>query len=159
MAYLRSCLDHVVRVALLRENYFWSVYIRGRYTRESCPEYLKPEAFSRLQAGLVDRVSIRTGTVTEALARCEEPFTAFVLLDHMDWMARRPALLADEWERLFAAAAPNARIIFRSGAPDASFLPGGVRDRLRFDRERAQALHTRDRVGTYGSFHIAHVLS
>ena len=32
-----GCLDHVVAVALLRENYFWSVYIRGRYTRERLP--------------------------------------------------------------------------------------------------------------------------
>jgi S-adenosylmethionine-diacylglycerol 3-amino-3-carboxypropyl transferase len=157
--YLRECLDHVISVALLRENYFWAVYIRGRYTRESCPEYLKREAFARLQAGLVDRVSVRTGTVTEALERCEEPFTAFVLLDHMDWMAKRPAQLSEEWDRIFAAAAPGARIIFRSGAREVSFLPGFVRERLRFDRERALALHRRDRVGTYGSFHIAHVLS
>jgi hypothetical protein len=27
--------------------------------------------------------------------------------------------------------------------------------RLRFERERAEALHRRDRVGTYASFHIA----
>jgi S-adenosylmethionine-diacylglycerol 3-amino-3-carboxypropyl transferase len=159
VAYLRSCLDHVMQVALLRENYFWGVYIRGRYTHESCPEYLKREAFAKLQAGLVDHVEVRTGTVTESLGRDAGPFTAFVLLDHMDWMAQRPALLADEWQRIFAAAAPGARIIFRSGAADPSFLPGDVRERLRFDRERAQALHLRDRVGTYGSFHIAHVLA
>ena len=159
VAYLRECLDHVVSVALLRENYFWSVYIRGRYTRESCPEYLKREAFAALRAGLVDRVTVRTGTVTESLAECSEPFTAFVLLDHMDWMARRPALLGEEWRRIFAAAAPGARIIFRSGSRDASFLPAAVRERLRFDRQRALDLHRRDRVGTYGSFHIAHVLA
>ena len=159
VAYLRECLDHVISVALLRENYFWAVYIRGRYTRESCPEYLKPESFARLQAGLVDRVEVRTGTVTESLAEGAGPFTAFVLLDHMDWMASRPALLVEEWRRIFAAAAPGARIIFRSGAREPSFLPGSVRERLRFDRARARALHRRDRVGTYGSFHIAHVLA
>lgn len=159
VAYLRECLDHVVRVALLRDNYFWGVYIRGRYTRESCPEYLKREAFERLRAGLVDRIEVRTGTVTESLARDAGPFTAFVLLDHMDWMARKPALLAEEWRRLLAAAAPGARVIFRSGAREAWFLPAAARERLRFDRERAAELHRRDRVGTYGSFHIAHVLA
>src|SRR5262245_16648871 len=104
VAYLRECLDHVMRVALLRDNYFWGVYIRGRYTRESCPEYLKRDSFERLKAGLVDRVAVRTGTVTGSLEPGGEPFTAFVLLDHMDWMARRPALLSEEWERIFAAA-------------------------------------------------------
>lgn len=104
-------------------------------------------------------VSVRTGTVTGSLEACQHPFTAFVLLDHMDWMARRPALLAEEWQRIFAAAAPGARIIFRSGAVEATFLPGSVRERLRFECERALELHRRDRVGTYGSFHIAHVLA
>jgi S-adenosylmethionine-diacylglycerol 3-amino-3-carboxypropyl transferase len=159
VAYLRECLDHVIGVALLRDNYFWNVYIRGHYTHESCPEYLKRDQFARLQAGLVDRVSLHTGTVTDSLAAGGERFTAFVLLDHMDWMARRPALLLEEWRRIFAAAAPGARLIFRSGSREASFLPGAVRERLRFEHDRAQAIHRLDRVGTYGSFHIAHVLA
>jgi S-adenosylmethionine-diacylglycerol 3-amino-3-carboxypropyl transferase len=159
VAYLRACLDHVAGVALLRENYFWSVYIRGRYTAEACPEYLKAAQFARLQAGLAGNVRVSTGTVTGCLAGETEPFTAFVLLDHMDWMVRRPALLHDEWRRIFAQAAPGARVIFRSGAREATFLPAAVRERLAFDPERAERLHRRDRVGTYGSFHIARVLA
>lgn len=159
VGYLRACLDHVAAVALLRENYFWSVYIRGSYTREACPEYLRASRFARLQAGLVENVRVATGTVTGCLAGETEPFTAFVLLDHMDWMVRRPALLQEEWRRIFARAAPGARVIFRSGARDASFLPAAVRERLAFDPERAERLHRRDRVGTYGSFHIARVLA
>ena len=49
----------------------------------------------------------------------------------------------------------GARVIFRSGAPDARFLPPSVRRRLVFDVERAERLHRQDRVGTYASFHIA----
>jgi S-adenosylmethionine-diacylglycerol 3-amino-3-carboxypropyl transferase len=159
VAYLRACLDHVAAVALLRENYFWSVYIRGSYTHDACPEYLKAAQFARLQAGLADNVRVATGTVTGCLAGETEPFTAFVLLDHMDWMVRRPELLRDEWRRIFARAAPGARVIFRSGAREATFLPAAVRERLAFDPERAERLHRRDRVGTYGSFHIARVLA
>jgi S-adenosylmethionine-diacylglycerol 3-amino-3-carboxypropyl transferase len=159
VAYLRACLDHVAAVALLRENYFWSVYIRGSYTRDACPEYLKAAAFAQLQAGLVDNIRVATATVTACLERETEPFTAFVLLDHMDWMARRPSLLEEEWRRIFALSAPGARVIFRSGAREASFLPAAVRERLAFDPERAERLHRRDRVGTYGSFHIARVLA
>lgn len=153
--FLRECLARVMTVALLRDNYFWAVYILGRYSRETCPEYLKPEAFARLKAGLVDRIEIRTGTVTEALARERRSVSAFVLLDHMDWLAERPALLEEEWERIFEAAAPGARAIFRSGGTDCRFLPAAIRERLVFEPERAARLHARDRVGTYGSFHIA----
>ena len=153
--YLRDCLDHVMSVALLRENYFWSVYLTGAYTAESCPRYLQEESFARLKAGLVENVSTFTGTVTECCARQEEPITAFVLLDHMDWLAPHPRLLEEEWNGIFRLAGPGARVIFRSGGSDELFLPLSVLRRLRFEHERAAELHRRDRVGTYASFHIA----
>jgi S-adenosylmethionine-diacylglycerol 3-amino-3-carboxypropyl transferase len=153
--YIAACLDHVMSVALLRDNYFWRVYITGGYAPGACPEYLKPHNFERLQHGLVDNVATFTSTVTAYLARERGPFSAFVLLDHMDWLAPYRDQLEAEWERIFAAASPEARVIFRSGAMDASFLPARVRERLSFDPETAQALHRQDRVGTYASFHIA----
>ena len=156
--FLRGCLDHVMSVGLLRQNYFWTVYLHGSYTRESCPEYLKADNFARLKSGLVDHVETFTGTVTDCLARPEQAFDAFVLLDHMDWLATRPRLLEEEWQGIFRAAAPGARVIFRSGGEDVSFLPVAALRRLRFERERAAALHSRDRVGTYASFHIAHLV-
>jgi S-adenosylmethionine-diacylglycerol 3-amino-3-carboxypropyl transferase len=154
-AFLNDCLDHVMQVALLRENYFWSVYLTGSYTRESCPRYLEPSSFARLKAGLVDNVTSFTGTVTECLARQSEPITAFVLLDHMDWLAPQPQLVEQEWDGIFRVAGPGARVIFRSGARDARVLPLSVVRRLHFEHERARMLHRRDRVGTYASFHIA----
>jgi S-adenosylmethionine-diacylglycerol 3-amino-3-carboxypropyl transferase len=154
-AFLRDCIDHVMSVALLRENYFWSVYLTGSYSRESCPRYLQVESFSRLKAGLVENVRTFTGTVTECLARETRPITAFVLLDHMDWLAQKPRLLEEEWAGIFRMAGSGARVIFRSGGRDELFLPLSVLRRLRFERERAEALHRRDRVGTYASFHIA----
>ena len=157
VGFLRGCLDHVMSVALLRDNYFWSVYINGRYTRESCPEYLKRPNFERLKAGLVGNVRSVTATVTQCLAEDEEGFSAFVLLDHMDWLAESPRLLEEEWGRIFASARPGARVIFRSGGTDARFLPVSVARRLVFDAERASLLHLQDRVGTYGSFHIGHL--
>jgi S-adenosylmethionine-diacylglycerol 3-amino-3-carboxypropyl transferase len=153
--FIGDCLDHVMSVALLRDNYFWSVYATGSYARESCPEYLKEGNFKLLKAGLVRNVETRTATVTECLRDEREPLTAFVLLDHMDWLVGRTGALEDEWARIFASAAPRARAIFRSGGPDASFLPPSVLARLSFDSERAAALHLQDRVGTYTSFHIA----
>jgi S-adenosylmethionine-diacylglycerol 3-amino-3-carboxypropyl transferase len=158
VGFLRDCLDHVMSVSLLRDNYFWSVYLNGRYERRSCPEYLKPENFARLKAGLVDNVTTFTGTVTECLAAERESVSAFVLLDHMDWLAREPRLLAEEWERIFAAARRGARVIFRSGGASELFLPAFALRRLVFDRERAAALHLQDRVGTYASFHIARLV-
>jgi S-adenosylmethionine-diacylglycerol 3-amino-3-carboxypropyl transferase len=156
VGFLRDCLDRVMSVCLLRENYFWSVYLRGGYTPESCPRYLSRDGFARLQSGLADRVSTRTATVTAALRSHDtEPISAFVLLDHLDWLIPHPELIEEEWRAIFASAAPGARVIFRSGGADAAFLPAAVRERLDFDAHRARQLHARDRVATYGSFHIA----
>jgi S-adenosylmethionine-diacylglycerol 3-amino-3-carboxypropyl transferase len=153
--FVRDRLDATMSRGLLRENYFWRLYIEGRYRREGCPEYLTQEGFERLRGGLVDNVSSETGTVTSYLAEDDEGFSAFVLLDHMDWLASTPALIEEEWEQILRRAAPGARVIFRSAAQDESFLPSSVRRRLSFDPDRASKLHARDRVGTYGSFHIA----
>jgi S-adenosylmethionine-diacylglycerol 3-amino-3-carboxypropyl transferase len=155
--YLRECLDQVMSVTLLRENYFWSVYLTGAYSRDCCPEYLKRDPFERLKAGLVDNVAIETGLLADVLRRNPARYSVFVLLDHMDWLADLPSVLEQEWREVAAKAAPGARVIFRSAARDASFLPRPVAECLRFDRQRAEALHRLDRVGTYGSFHIAEI--
>ena len=155
--FLDACFERVFSVALLRDNYFWLAYLTGRYTRDACPEYLRRESFEKLKAGLIDNVAVRTATVADELAREQEPFSAFVLLDHMDWLARRHEQLEAEWRQIRARAAIGARIIFRSGATDATFLPETVHRALRFDFARAAALHRLDRVGTYGSFHLAHM--
>ena len=146
--------------------------MRGHYTQDCCPEYLKPDNFHALKAGLVDRIVPHTTTVTEHLNRCEEPISRFVLLDHMDWMANyAPAALSEEWQALYDRAAPGSRVLFRSASPEVSFLdsilisdhhgssPTPLMERLRFDRPLAQKLHEQDRVHTYASFHIADLVT
>ncbi len=155
VGYLRACLDRVMSVALLRHNYFWRVYVTGSYDGGACPRYLEPEGFARLKAGLVDRVEAHTATVADFLAGDGRRFSAFVLLDHMDWMTGQPGLLLEEWRQILDHAAAGARVIFRSAGADAGFLPASVLERLAFAPETTRRLHALDRVGTYGSFHLA----
>jgi len=150
----------------LAENYFWRVYLTGRYTRECCPEYLKPEGFARLRQGLADRVSVHTTSVQGFLERHPGRISRFVLLDHMDWLADRHfPLLESEWQAIVDRARPGARILWRSGGVRTDFVDRAhvtvdgrsrpVGELLRYHREMAQDLHRRCRVHTYGSFHIA----
>ena len=76
----------------------------------------------------------------------------------LDYALSGARVLEEEWSGIFRSAAPGARVIFRSGGRDVRFLPLSVLHRLRFERERAAQLHQRDRVGTYGSFHIARLV-
>ena len=166
--FAREAFDYVARCIPVWSNYFWTVYLRGRYTRDCCPEYLRRANFERLKDGLANRVTVHTCTVTELLERTRERLSKFVLLDHMDWMsAYRPDALAGEWNAILARAADGARAIFRSAHANPAYLAavrvGTGADRrpllesLRFHPELAARLQREDRVHTYAGFHIADV--
>lgn len=164
--YIRDAIDYVFRNLPVTENYFWRVYLYGSYTRDCCPEYLKPDNFAALKGGLVDRIEAHTCTVTEFLERSDEPVSRFVLLDHMDWMSSyHPTALIEEWNAILARAKPGARILLRSAHANPTFLNwveiGAAHKRLhevlRFDHELAASLQRLDRVHTYAGFMIADI--
>jgi S-adenosylmethionine-diacylglycerol 3-amino-3-carboxypropyl transferase len=164
--FVQDCVDAVFGQLPLADNYFWRVYIGGSYTPACCPEYLKPDNFERLKAGFVDCIHVSTDSVQGFLEKHPQRISRFVLLDHMDWLADRcfPLLVA-EWQAIVDRATPDARVIWRSGGLEASFLDRvqvatGSRYRalpelLHHHRQLAATLHARDRVHTYGSFAIA----
>lgn len=165
--FVREAIEYVFRELPVADNYFWRVYVEGRYTRACCPEYLKPANFLALKSGLADRIQPRTGTVTDFLREVRQPITRFVLLDHMDWMSSyHPAALVEEWNAILDRAKSGARILLRSAHADPDFLkwvrvgPGQQRldQVLRFDHDLAARLHRQDRVHTYAGFRIAHVV-
>jgi S-adenosylmethionine-diacylglycerol 3-amino-3-carboxypropyl transferase len=164
--FVQDCVEAVFTQIPLRDNYFWRVYMTGRYTPECCPEYLKRENFERLKAGLIDRVSVHTDSVQGFLEKNDVPISRFVLLDHMDWLSDKffPMLEA-EWQAILSRATSDARAIWRSGGLRTEFLNdvrvrqnGSMRplpEMLEYDRDLAAELHAKDRVHTYGSFYIA----
>lgn len=164
--FVREAIEYVVRELPLADNYFWRLYLNGRYHPDCCPEYLKPDRFAALQGGLVHRITTHTCTVTEFLHETRRPISRFVLLDHMDWMSSyHPEALVEEWNALLARARAGARILLRSAHEDPAFLHWirvGPRRQpldqvLRFQPELAARLHVADRVHTYAGFKIADV--
>jgi S-adenosylmethionine-diacylglycerol 3-amino-3-carboxypropyl transferase len=164
--FIRTAIEYVFRQLPVADNYFWRVYVAGRYTRDCCPEYLKLDNFQALKGGLVERIRTHTCTVTEFLHDTKRPVSRFVLLDHMDWMSSyHPAALVEEWNAILARARGGARILLRSAHADPAFLNwvrvGHARQRLddvlHIDRALAARLHLDDRVHTYAGFMIADV--
>lgn len=153
--YVKERLRYVLTSVPIRQNYFWRVYLTGSYTPDCCPNYLKPEHFAALRER-VGRLTTHTGSLCGFLAEARERFTHFVLLDHQDWMARHlPEELAEEWRLILAKSRPGALVLLRSAGTDAAFIPHNARRKLRFKPELTMPLHTDDRVGTYGSQHLA----
>jgi len=162
--FIKDRVEQVLVKLPFRENYFWRVYLEGSYTRDCCPEYLKEANYPALKEAMA-RLHIHTGKVTDVVRASDKPFTRLVLLDHMDWMSHHdPKGLEDEWNAILGKTAPKARVLFRSAGLREDFLDPlpvqyqGTRQRLGdlLTRQTALAeeLHQRDRVNTYGSFHI-----
>jgi len=169
--FIRASIEYVFRQLPMWDNYFWSVYIRGKYGQNCCPEYLKRDNFLALKNGLAEAVQPHTTTITEFLDLTPDRISKFVLLDHMDWMeGYYPEALADEWRAIFATATPDARLLFRSAHLQPKYLsdlnvvsPNGagcipLSECLQFHSDLAATLQKQDRVYTYAGFHIADVV-
>ncbi|MEI6246812.1 MAG: BtaA family protein [Acidobacteriota bacterium] len=166
--FIRESIEYVFRELPVSSNYFWTLYLRGSYSRDCCPEYLRPANFDALKAGLVNCIEPRTCTVTDLLRqlrRHEQRVSKYVLLDHMDWMASyHPRALVEEWRAILDRATPRARVIFRSAHSDPAYLDAvrvghrgalrRIRDAVHFRPTLAQELTRDDRVHTYAGFHI-----
>ena len=164
--FIEQVVESVLTQLTIKDNYFWRLYLFGRYRRDCCPRYLEAEHFARLQDGLVDRVQTHTNDITSFLTAHRGSLSHLVLLDHMDWLAReQPAALAAEWQAIVERTRPEATLLWRSGGAQVDFVDSlyvRVRGRTRrlgdllcYDHDLAHALHQRDRVRTYGSFYIA----
>lgn len=164
--FIEDCVSSVFAKIPIHDNYFWRVYVNGSYTKDCCPEYLKPDVFQSMKDGLVDRITTNTCSVQQFLEKHDGTISKFILLDHMDWLSDKffPALEA-EWQAIVDKAAPGARAIWRSGGLRTDFLDdvqvnsGGfsrpLPELLTYNEELSTELHQKDRVHTYGCFYIA----
>lgn len=156
--YIRQCLREVFTERPLQDNYFWKLYFWGRYMPDCCPNYLLAAHFDTLQAR-VDRIATYTMSLNTFLERHPGTYTHFVLLDHQDWLAAhlKPAL-EKEWELIFQNAAPGAKVLLRTAAPDIGFIPRPFREGISWDKELTAAQHRLDRVGTYAGVWVGTIL-
>lgn len=158
--FLEAKLEHILTEIPFWENYFWQVYLRGRYTRECCPNYLREEHQAVLR-GRVGRIKTHSTTIANFLREHPAAYSHYVLLDHQDWMAaHRPEALDEEWRLILENSRPGTAILMRSASPSIDFIPAFARERLALaDEARIETNHSRDRVGTYGCMLFAHVIA
>ncbi|MCA9133459.1 MAG: BtaA family protein [Planctomycetales bacterium] len=165
LKFIQDSMEAVFAKLPIHENYFWRVYITGSYTPECCPEYLKQDNFERLKASDVSNVSVHTDSVQGFLQKGDEKISRFVLLDHMDWLSEHLfPLLELEWQAILERAAPNTRVLWRSGGLRTDFIDRvqvlrdgrqtKLSELLTYHQQQAEELHALDRVHTYGSFYI-----
>lgn len=166
LRFIEDSMEAVFAKLPIADNYFWRVYITGKYTPTCCPEYLKAENFQLMKDRNLDNISVHTDSVQGFLDKNEVAISRYVLLDHMDWLSDHFfPLLESEWQAILKRATPQARVLWRSGGLRTDFIdevsvlrdgkPILLPELLTFNAPLAAELHELDRVHTYGSFYIA----
>eukprot|EP01041_Mallomonas_annulata_P008145 gene8145-16740_t len=135
---------------LVQDNYFYSGYILGYYTKECCPRYLKKENFLKMRKHLqANKLKLVHGTMLSAIDNSDTPITVASLLDHMDWMTDR--MINEEITHLMHKMDKvRGKIFWRSFADDVHSAPLSWLKAVRVD-------DSDDRVGMYWTTWIAHL--
>ncbi len=152
--YIMDCFRQVFCQIPIRDNYFYYVYLNGKYSEDCCPSYLKEQNFDTIRSR-ADRINLHTTSMSQYLKENPGVYSHYVLLDHQDWLAAHnvPALV-EEWELILENSEPGTKILMRSAANEIDFFPEFVLDRVHFERDKTEELHAQDRVGTYGSVYL-----
>jgi S-adenosylmethionine-diacylglycerol 3-amino-3-carboxypropyl transferase len=154
---LRARLEKLACGFPLSENYFaWQAFNRAYAPNASgpLPPYLRKENFDILRQR-ADRVQMLHASLTDIInAMPQASAHRFVLLDAQDWMSDEQ--LNELWQAISHAAAPEARVIFRT-AGEQSILPGRLDPALlsnwTYLEEQSAGFNARDRSAIYGGFH------
>jgi S-adenosylmethionine-diacylglycerol 3-amino-3-carboxypropyl transferase len=155
---LRGRLEKLACGFPISENYFaWQAFNRGYAPNAAgpLPPYLQAAQFENLRSR-VDRLVMLHASLTDTIASMPGASAhRFVLLDAQDWMDDQQ--LNALWSAITEAAAPGARVIFRT-AGEKTILPGrvdnAVMNQWTYLEELSSTLNTQDRSSIYGGFHV-----
>ena len=155
--FIRTNLRHIFTELPIQDNYFWRLYLTGRYTKECSPEYLKKSNFKKLKEN-INSISIHTTTISKFLKDNPGKYSHYILLDHQGWLAHNlPEALEEEWDLILENSKPGTKILMRSAAMEIDFFPEKVKNKINWDFKSAEKEHMNDRVGTYASTYIGTV--
>ena len=155
MGFIQECLRKVFTQIPTHDNYFYRLYLDGKYTKTCCPSYLEEQNFAVLKER-IDQIQTHTCTISAFLKDNPGKYSHFILLDHQDWLAANSIpVLEEEWQLILANSRPGTRILLRSAAHQVDFFPQFVLDAVEFEQELTAKTHVEDRVGTYASVYLA----
>ncbi|MET3138547.1 S-adenosylmethionine-diacylglycerol 3-amino-3-carboxypropyl transferase [Undibacterium sp. GrIS 1.2] len=119
------------------------------------PMYLQKAYFKDLRQN-IDRVHPHHISLTEFLRKqANHSMDAYLFLDAQDWMDQRQ--LTELWEEVTRTAAPDAKVVFRTGGADSpleAMLPAHLISAWHTDRAHNRALYASDKSAIYGGMHL-----
>jgi S-adenosylmethionine-diacylglycerol 3-amino-3-carboxypropyl transferase len=124
-------------------------------TQTALPMYLQKRYFSSLRNN-IDRIYPHHTNLTDFLRQQPRAsMDAYLFLDAQDWMDKRQ--LTELWEQVSRTAAPEAKVVFRTGgseSPLEKMLPPQLLSAWHTDTAHNRRLYASDRSAIYGGMHL-----
>ncbi|MBO6524067.1 MAG: BtaA family protein [Balneolaceae bacterium] len=156
--FMKEVLYHIFVAQKPNNNYFWRVYLKGKFTQNCCPDYLKEKNFALLKSN-IEKLHISTGGIHEFLETSTHNFTHVVLLDYMDWLVgHNESQLKKDWKRILSQTNTGPNILFRTAYANADFLPEFTLEKMNLEQIDPNWINQNDRVGTYTGTWVGKVL-
>ncbi|EGV64862.1 hypothetical protein CANTEDRAFT_120956 [Yamadazyma tenuis ATCC 10573] len=161
LKYVVDTLDPIITRSLIsKDNYFYYLTLKGRYTRENCPQYLTTKGYNNItrrnpKTGecALDNIRMHTDTLNDVFYRLKQgSLTIAIIMDHMDWFDPSGSDAISEVLALKNALGTNGRCMLRSAAQYPwyikTFEENGFRCEPAAIRESG---HSIDRTNMYAS--------
>ncbi|MCI5144064.1 MAG: DUF3419 family protein [Candidatus Electrothrix sp. AR3] len=137
------------------QNYFYHLYIFGRYRRDCVPEYLNKKHFALLQESS-KKIQVHCAYLADQLLSSEKRYSHFALLDHLDWLVSSPDLLERQWKAILSRAEKGTKLLIRTYYSGNDWLPSFVEKYVEVVNGIEDAVAT-DRIGIYNKTHLLEV--
>ncbi|GJN90988.1 hypothetical protein Rhopal_004002-T1 [Rhodotorula paludigena] len=160
-----------LNTSIAQDNYFYQLCLQGKYTKDSCPEFLTRKGFEALKknnAAALDCFRLHTDSINNVMRRLgPDSLTVAIIMDLQDWFDNTvedppaPGLskkceLTSTIRTLHTALKPGGRVFFRSAGQEPWYL-----ELYRREGFKVECVHKRpiggkepiDRVNMYASFY------
>lgn len=142
----------------LDENCFAQQAFARRYDTKkqaALPMYLQERYFNSLREN-IDKIYPHHMSLTDFLVKQPKAsMDAYLFLDAQDWMDAKQ--ITELWEEVTRTAAPNAKVVFRTGGSDSPLehkLPAHLLSAWKTDVDHNRVLYATDRSAIYGGMHL-----
>lgn len=121
LQYIVDTMDPLIGRSLISsDNYFYYLTLKGKYSKENCPAYLKKkvhEIFASKSDSPLNRIRLHTDTLNNVLnTLAHKSLTVAVIMDHMDWFDPKGDDAKHEISALYNALQIKGRVLLRSAA-------------------------------------------
>ncbi len=151
----RARLERLLTSVPVRGNFFLHYGLTGTYG-DALPPYLEERGYARLRTLPEGKIQIVTEDIVHYLQHTPaDTFSTFNLSDVFEALSLPDTELL--WREIIRTARNGAAVAYWNNLVPRS-PPAHLSSYIRSDNGRAHALHAKDRVFFYGSFHVYTIL-